>query len=84
MENTLPIFIRKKSKEYRAGFDSILNGPNENNCLHTHFLSPNRMKRWMDGRGDAIQYLIDKLNPKKKEDQLEIGRLKTLRIQEKK
>jgi len=48
----------EKSKEYLAGHDCGLNGPNEKNCHYTLFSTPEKTADWergkMDGEKDRL------------------------------
>ncbi len=45
--------VKKKSKEYLAGYDSGIHGANEINCHFSLFSTPEKTKEWEKGRKDA-------------------------------
>jgi hypothetical protein len=42
-----------KTKYYKAGYDSIMNGSNEKNCNYTLFDTPEHTKLWERGMREA-------------------------------
>jgi len=42
-----------KSKEYQAGYDAAINGPNTTNCHFSLFSTPEKTKEWERGKKDG-------------------------------
>lgn len=53
--NRLGQFRKRIGSSYDAGYDSIVNGPDMENCHFAWFNSPEKTKEWEHGRDNALK-----------------------------